>query len=1311
MEVSHSMIRISTSCSADKERCITFEDCLLFATVQLPCFVSNQLLQFDIGVHNVPDRVAVYLIEQMSNVTIKGVNKTTMINCKGKASFVFANISQLLISNIGFVNCGVGMNSEMLKRIHYTVVLPLSFLPDQKFGILLVNVTKVVFDKVQVSNSTGYGIIGINLLGDSRIEDSSFENNNAQSNKMYIKNKLDCTKSENFGNCNGGNALFLYTDSQTRKDESNSTLIISATIISLGSNYMRDISPTASYNSTSKVNVVAGGGISLILLQKCYKVNFVFKDSFSFSNIAFAGANIYLNVFNFAMSSIIIIDNVTVAYGNFYTGRYYEDDVVVKLPHRYASGGGIYYEYGNVASQIAGNCTNKTQHLKYVVKFHNIKFLLNSAMNGGGAFVKLHLSPTNLYMINHTLTVDNCTFIRNKAFYGAGLFINELQNLQVFRNQPSVDNVFYSTISNTVFDQHTTWKSTRQRRADSEIASVIFLNGIKGNLILQKVTVSNSENCAGLLLIDSAVVCDEMSVINNINIANGGGAILTGQSFFILTPNSVLTIANNTATGCNGGGIYIPTVQPYSYQPQCFFQVLPKSQVSRKINHIEQYNASIKFINNTASEGYDIYGGDLENCFLMFWDIDTKIAYRNFIKIDRNQTSAVTSHAQTICFCFKNTANCNVDNYVYNTSVYPGQLFHITAVPVGQLNGMTSTDLVIAIVPPSRKNSFSMIKKHNKLQSLKNSCGNLEYGIEFPNDPKHVNKSNLVFTFNLLIDGIVQNYYWKSVTINLSTCPIFFHHDNDTQVCECISLLNKFEIKCSKEKAIIQKPPESYIGYHDNCTYFYRYCPIDRCNRTNKQLNALALNQDEQCAHGRKGLMCGKCIDGSSRVLGSNECWKCHDVNLLLLCLFAVAGLVLVWGISFFNLTVSTGEINGIIFYANIVKVNRDIFYPTLSERNPLILIIAWINLDFGIGTCLFDGMDEFNKTLIQFAFPIYLWLLSLLAIYLSRHYKIMRKILGKNSTPGLATILLLTFTKLLNIVARIFSPIKLNRECDNGKVELVLAWWSDATMPFFGTHHMILMSFGSIIIIFAIIPYILLLITSPFLQRINHYKFMHWVARIKPFLDAYEGPYNGSTQYWTGFLLFIRLALMFAFALNIYGYTTLQLFIITIVSTFLVWLTVQGKGIYRLKMLNYLEAASIVNLALYSATVKYIIISTGEIKGLKANKYVSIVSLSFVAMEIAIIVLLRVITTILNACGIIIRKEYNIKEWIFSKQHTWLGNFSRSNSKTINYNNTFTRDSPSRFYANLSECSDFEEDSWNKSVHDYREPLLNDIS
>ena len=59
---------------------------------------------------------------------------------------------------------------------------------------------------------------------------------------------------------------------------------------------------------------------------------------------------------------------------------------------------------------------------------------------------------------------------------------------------------------------------------------------------------------------------------------------------------------------------------------------------------------------------------------------------------------------------------------------------------------------------------------------------------------------------------------------------------------------------------------------------------------------------------------------------------------------------MLVFFIKLLDLTVSHGLINGLIFYANVIKPNEHIFLPP-RNTNPLTIFISWLNLDLGIET------------------------------------------------------------------------------------------------------------------------------------------------------------------------------------------------------------------------------------------------------------------------------------------------------------------------------------------------------------------------
>ena len=111
-----------------------------------------------------------------------------------------------------------------------------------------------------------------------------------------------------------------------------------------------------------------------------------------------------------------------------------------------------------------------------------------------------------------------------------------------------------------------------------------------------------------------------------------------------------------------------------------------------------------------------------------------------------------------------------------------------------------------------------------------------------------------------------------------------------------------------------------------------------------------------------------KCSENLSQVLGTSQCMGCHIPWIaLIIPLIAIAGFFLVAFLIFLNLTVSVGSINGLIFYANIVRANNAIFFPPHISDSFFNKFIAWLNLDLGIEICFYDGFDAYTKTWFQF--------------------------------------------------------------------------------------------------------------------------------------------------------------------------------------------------------------------------------------------------------------------------------------------------------------------------------------------------------
>ena len=173
-------------------------------------------------------------------------------------------------------------------------------------------------------------------------------------------------------------------------------------------------------------------------------------------------------------------------------------------------------------------------------------------------------------------------------------------------------------------------------------------------------------------------------------------------------------------------------------------------------------------------------------------------------------------------------------------------------------------------------------------------------------------------------------------------------------------------------------------------------------------------NTDIQCAYNRSGLLCGHCKEGYSLVLGTSHCKQCTNSYLALLIPFAVMGVALVFLLLVCKLTVATGTLSGLVFYANIVGVNRTIFLP-VESTDAFSVFISWLNLDFGIETCFYNGMDAYSKTWLQFVFPVYIWLLVALIILVSHFSHRFANLLGDNPVSVLATLILLSYTKILS--------------------------------------------------------------------------------------------------------------------------------------------------------------------------------------------------------------------------------------------------------------------------------------------------------
>ena len=423
-----------------------------------------------------------------------------------------------------------------------------------------------------------------------------------------------------------------------------------------------------------------------------------------------------------------------------------------------------------------------------------------------------------------------------------------------------------------------------------------------------------------------------------------------------------------------------------------------------------------------------------------------------------------------------------------------------------------------------------------------------------------------------------KEIYGYPIYINISfrPCPPGFTLSRNMPFrCDCNQLLRELpRVKCHIQDQTITRSGLVWVGTGGNETVTTsQRCPLDYCNRN--ELNTTLEDPDSQCNYNHSGTLCGGCQPGLSLALGSAQCLHCTNTYLSLLLPFGMAGVVLVFFIKVMDLTTSKGELNGLILYANIVHANN---YLLLTEKHNSLLavFIAWLNLDFGIETCFFNGLTAYVKTWLQFVFPLYVWGIVGLIIFVAKYSNRAARLMGNNSVPVLATLFLLSYAKLFRTIITVLSFTTLSSAHGSEVV-----WSADGNLDYLGPAHAPLFAVAVATLLFMWLPYTLIIFLGQWLYRCNCRFISKMLIKYKPFLDAYYGPFKGNHRYWFGALLLVRAIVLLISALVPADHASVVVYAITVCSFVL---TAFALIVYQIFTVAMFEVALFINLGLLSA-------------------------------------------------------------------------------------------------------------------------------
>ena len=791
-------------------------------------FTSNTTIHFLPGLHLLEQNITISGVKNLELVgssfnASKGPN--AMIHCNGtQVGLIFEDITKLKIQNMMIVNCGRSLPSNIwtpYTRKKITVFA----------ALFVANVHTLTIAGVHIEASTGYGLLGLNVFGNSVVLNSKFYCNNNVDVSIDCYNQIQSkTMGGNISRI-GGNAYFAYTGEKKTGAYVESNLQITGSNFSYGRSESEGgglgiliiVSPRFGYisvnilNCTFENNVAHSGANGFV----CIKPTACYLCKFYHIHVIITNCNFISGLGRHAGGGLCIESNNS--------PPLHVDILHSKFSNNYAGtkGGGIAFELMNTNS--------------FYIQILDTIFSRNVASVGGGIFLLMKSNmqapvfSSHLYLpVAHSKTqsssvlITNCSFRECRASTGAAVRIDNcyleevlklgyckpsgLQTLTVFRNV---------LFSNSRAQDHRTLTFSIEVILFAAVLHLFNVNQIT----LNNIQFTNNL-CSSIYALSSKIACRGHLEFHN-NEADRGGAFnldcTSDPSLIYLYPESKLYMSNNSAE--YGGAIAAREDCDVLDMHMCFFQPtwsesLPGWNLPKVI--LENNTATVK--------GNSIYVRNVYNCFLQFTKLHPSTFWSIFTIHGVNQ---IAEHAYKVCFCLDSHAGslpkwmkrdtCPIFNAV---TVYRGKSFNVTVAGVGQYNYPIPTVLQTSIESESGSARLG-IRQH--AQQLSYSCTNVTYSITSIEDEVilFLSVENSIPFYNVMVA-----VYPAKLKVTLIPCPFGFELVGMPPTCGCAASLRHIaEISCDVDTTLIHRPPSMWIGEYSrkNIIVIHRNCPFDYC--------------------------------------------------------------------------------------------------------------------------------------------------------------------------------------------------------------------------------------------------------------------------------------------------------------------------------------------------------------------------------------------------------------------------------------------------------------------------------------------------
>ena len=342
-----------------------------------------------------------------------------------------------------------------------------------------------------------------------------------------------------------------------------------------------------------------------------------------------------------------------------------------------------------------------------ILHLYNVQFIENHASRTGGA---LHLVLGEKRNQIKAVLIEECNFIGNTSPYkglGAAAYMH-IHRPGVYHG--SFD---YSVRFNVSFVGCTFSGNSFLKEGRSIVASGGIIHFHFGEKVAFADCNFTQNNSTAIEAHNANVFFEGHNLFKENQGVTGGALKLSDNAVVYLEHNSETVFERNSAQKA-GGAVFIE--QRYIPNHLCFFHTAFQNETLLK-------EVSVKFVNNTAGyAGSGLYGTVTE-CSTN--TIGHKIIDRVFDVTQQPGNSSISSDPYEVCLCdTSGHMNCSIKSYKFPRSVYPGEVFNISAVAVGQMHGVAPAVIIGTVIG---SHNVSLLKPREKNQNASKHCTTLTY--------------------------------------------------------------------------------------------------------------------------------------------------------------------------------------------------------------------------------------------------------------------------------------------------------------------------------------------------------------------------------------------------------------------------------------------------------------------------------------------------------------------------------------------------------------------------------------------------------